>query len=214
MYYTANSGHPFFSVSVWPGNEILMKAIGCRVTSMGLDNFATGQIASLGFNYEGLTFDEVDGAAPHSPTYDSGLPPIILDACVFQNGVEVKVNKFSLNVENKLAMLKDTCDGNISSRLVERTIKGSFNPYKDDTSVANFTSFDANTPFSLFLSAYNPSAVAGEITLGSCIGIYLPNCLILERSIGDQDGIITEEISFQSTRGTAGTTEEMYYGLI
>lgn len=214
MFYTANSGHPFFSVSVWPANETLMKAKGCRVTNMSLDGFETGQVASLGFGYEGLDYDEANGSAAHTPTYDTGLPPIILDACIYQDGVEIQVNKLSFSVENTLGKLSDTCDGNISSRLTSRKITGSFNPYKDDTSVANFTLFNANTSFSLFLSAYNPSAVSGEITMGSCIGIYFPNCILTERGVGDVDGILTEELTFQATRGTAGTTEEMYYGLI
>jgi hypothetical protein len=214
MYYTANSGHPPFSVSVWPANETLMKAIGCRVTSMSLDNFSTGQVASLSFGYEGLDYDEANGSASHTPSYDTGLPPIILDACIYQDGVEIKVNKLSFSLENTLGKLTDTCDGNISSRLTARKVTGSFNPYKDDTSVANFTLFNTNAPFSLFLSAYNPSNTSGEISMGSCVGIYFPNCVITERGVGDLDGILTEEITFQATRGTSGSTEEMYYGLI
>ena len=215
-YYPANSGHIPLSLSYYWANEILQKAIGCKVTTMSIDSFAVGQLANFGFNLEGLSFDELNGSAPHTPTYDTGLPPLILNACIFQDGVEITVNTFALSVQNTLGFITSTCssNGKISSRVTERVLSGTINPYKDDTSVAQYTRFNTNAPFTLFVRAFNPSAVAGEITLGSAIGIYLPNCLITEKAIGDQDGILTDELSFEATRGTAGTTEEMYMGFI
>lgn len=215
-YYPANSGHVPLSASVYWANEILQKAIGCKVTKMSLDNFSVGALASFGFELEGLSFDELDGSAPQSPSYDSGIPPLILNACLFQSGVDVPVNSFGVNLQNSLGFITSTCsaNGKISSRVTGRSISGSFNPYKDDSSVAQFTNFDQNTAFSLFVRAYNPSSVSGEIDMGSIVGIYLPNCLITEKKIGDKDGILTDELTFSATRGVSGTTEEIYIGMI
>jgi hypothetical protein len=215
-YYPANDGHPSLSLSYYWGNTKRTSGAGCKVTTMSLDNFSVGQIASLNFGLEGLSFDEIDGAAPHTPSYDSGLPPLILNACVYQNGTNIQVNQFAVSLTNTLGFLTSTCseNGRISSRVTERTLEGSLNPYMDDTSVAQFTRFNQNTAFSLIAFAYNPSSTAGEIELGSLVGIYLPNCLITEKAYGDQDGILTDELSFAATRGTAGSVEEIYFGVV
>jgi len=74
-YYPANSGHPALSLSYYWGNTIREAAVGCKVTQLSVDNFTTGQIATFNFALEGLSFSEVDGAAPHTPTFDSGSSP-------------------------------------------------------------------------------------------------------------------------------------------
>lgn len=215
-YYPANSAHIPLSLSYYWGNTKTTKAIGCKVTSLSLDNFATGQLASFNFGLEGLSFDEVDGGAPHTPSFDVGLPPLILNSCLYQDGVNLQVNQFAVSLSNTLGFVTSTCsdNGKISSRVVERALEGSLNPYMDDVSVAQFTKFNQNTAFSLAVFSYNPSAVAGEIDMGSVVGIYLPNCLITEKAYGDQDGILTDELSFAATRGTAGSTEEIYIGFV
>lgn len=215
-YYPANSGHKALSISEYLGNEIRATAVGCKVSEMSIDNFSVGQIASFNFGLEGLSFDRINGAAPHTPTFDPALPPLILNACIFQDGVEIQVNTFALTVQNELGFLTSTCssNGKISSRLVKRLLSGSLNPYMDDTSVAQFTKFNQNTEFSLFIRAYNPSSVAGEIEMGSAVGIYLPKCIITELATGDQDGILTDELNYSATRGSAGDTEEIYLGMV
>jgi hypothetical protein len=215
-YYPANSGHIPLSLSVYWANEILQTAFGCKVTKMSLDNFSVGNIASLGFEMEGLGFDESNGSAGFTPSYDSGIPPLILSACLYQDGVDLPINSFGLNLQNTLGFITSTCsaNGKISSRVTARTITGSLNPYKDDTDVGQYTKFNANTEFSLFVSAHNPSSTSGEFDMGSVIGIYLPKCLITEKKIGDQNGILTDELTFAATRGVSGATEEMYIGFI
>jgi hypothetical protein len=186
------------------------------VTSLSIDNFTVGQIANFNFGLEGLSFSEIDGVAPHTPTYDTGIPPLILQACVYQDGVDIPLNQLSLSLSNTLGFIKSTCsaNGKISSRITKREITGTINPYKDDTSVAQFTRFNNNTPFTLVAFAYNPSAVAGEITMGSVVGIYLPNCLITEKTVGDIDGILTDNISFSADRGSAGSNNEIFIGFV
>jgi hypothetical protein len=215
-YYTANSGHPALSLSYYWGNEIVQKAIGCKVASMSVDSFETGQLGALNFSLEGMSYDEANGAAPHTPTLDSGLPPTILSSKVYRDGTEVLVNNVALSLANSLAKISATGNANgVSSiRVSERTISGSFAPYKDDTSVANFTAFNAGTEFSLFFYTANPSSTSGELELGSIVGFYLPKCITSDYKVADKDGVLTDEISFQAVRGTTGSTEELYLGII
>jgi hypothetical protein len=215
-YYPANSGHIPLSLSYYLANEILAKAIGTKVTSLAVENFTTGQIASFNFGLEGLSFDEGNASAPHTPTYDTGLPPLILQACLFQNGIELQINEFTLSLENTLGFLTSTCsaNGRISSRVTDRSISGSFNPFKDDTAATQFDLFNANTEYSLFVSAYNPSSVSGEIQLGSVVGIYLPKCISVEKTIGDQEGLLVDNVNFRATRGESGSTDEMFLGFV
>jgi hypothetical protein len=216
MYLTANADHPALSVSLYWANEMLQKAIGCKVTSMSVDNFTTGQVASFNFGLEGLSYGEENEGAPHSPSYDTGIPPIMLGAKVFQNGTSIDINQFSLSVANTLSFATAVSNpsGKSASRVTERQITGTLNPYKDDTSTANHDAFDAGTEFSLFIYAANPSAVDGELEMGSIVGIYLPKCTLTEAVVGDQEGILTDNLSFQAGRGSDGATEEMYLGLI
>jgi len=215
-FYTANGGNPSLSLSYYWANEIRQAAIGARVNSMSLENFQTGLVASLNFGFEGLNYSEINGVAPHTPTYDSGIPPIILSACVYRNGVALDVNAFGLSLSNTLGFLKSSCDANgrFKGRVTKREITGTINPYKDDTSVAFFTDWNAGTEFSLFAVAYNPSSTTGEFTMGSVTGILLPQCFTTEYTVGDLDGILTDDMSFRATRGSTGTSEEMYMGLI
>jgi hypothetical protein len=139
-----------------------------------------------------------------------------MNACVWRSGTEVKINSLSLSLSNELGFLSDTCssNGKTASRVKGREITGSFNPYKDDTSTTYFDAFVAGTEFSLFAYAYNPSGTTGEFTMGSVVGIWLPQCIVTEFKVAEVDGILVDQMSFRATRGTAGTSEEMYIGLV
>jgi hypothetical protein len=217
MYYTASTGHPALSLSYYWANEIRQAATGAKVTSLSLDNYTVGQVSSLNFGLEGLFYeDEADGVAPHTPSYDSGIPPILLKACVFRDGVSIPVNTLTLSLANTLGFTTSLCseNGKISSRVVSREITGSLNPYKDDTSTDYFDDWDAGTEFSLFAYAFNPSSTAGEFDLGSICSIWLPQCLTTEFQTQDLEGLLVDQMSFRATRGSDGTEEEMYLSLI
>lgn len=216
-YYTADSGHPTLSLSYYWGNEVRQAAAGCRVTSMALENYTVGQVATLNFGLEGMVYeDEADGAAPHTPSYDGGVPPIQLKSCVFYDGTSIPVNTVSLSLANTLGFQTSLCseNGRIGSRIVSREISGTINPYKDDTATTYFDNWDAGTEFSLFTYAFNPSSTAGEFDLGSCVGIWLPQCFTTEFQSGDREGLVVDQLSFRATRGSAGTSEEMYMSLV
>lgn len=209
-YVTADSGHPSLSVSKYIEASVLEQATGCRITNMSLDNFSTGQLASFNFGFEGLDFDRSLTAQPHTPTYDSTLPPIILSACIYQDGTQITVNEFNFSLENTLGFATSTCssNGRTSGRITQRSISGSFNPYKTDNSIADFTKFKNNTEFSLFGSAYIPSGTAGEY--GNVVAFYLPKCISTELSESDQDGLLQETVSFIASRGADASSEELY----
>ena len=215
-YYTASSGHPSLSVSYYWGNEVRQALLGGRVQSMSLDGFSTGGVASLNFGMQGLNFTEADGAAPHTPSYDSGVPPVILSACVYRNGTAMELNDFSVALNNTWAEKRNTCNANGIAGLVldSREITGTMNPYKDDTATTYFDDWVAGTEFSLFATAYTPSSTAGEITLGSAVAIWLPQCVVTEFETTDLNGIVIDQMSFRATRGSAGTSEEMYLGMV
>jgi len=209
-YVTANSGHPSLSVSKYLETSRLDQAAGCRVNNFSLENFSTGQLASFNFGFEGLNFDQTITAQPHSPDYDDSLPPIILDACVYQDATQIHVNEFAFSVENTLGFATSTCspNGKISGRVTERTVTGSFNPYKQDDDVSNFDKFNNNTEFSLFAQAHNPTSTSGEYD--QVVAMYMPNCISTEISESDQDGLLQEGISYSAGRGADGTAEEIF----
>lgn len=213
-YTVADSGHPSLSVSKYVETSRLEQAAGARVTSMALENFTTGQLASFNFGFEGMSFDQSLTAQPHTPDYQDSLPPIILEACVYQDGVLIDVNEVSVSVENTLGFATSTCsaNGRLSGRATERVVSGSFNPYKQDDSVAQFTKFDANTEYSMFLFAKVPSATAGEYD--QTVAIYIPQCVTTELAEADQDGLLQETVTFSAGRGSQGTSNEIYIAFI
>lgn len=209
-YTVADSGHPSLSISKYIEEAILEQATGCRVNSMALENFTTGQLASFNFGFEGLSFDRSVTAQPHDPNFSDALPPIILSACVYQDDTEIDINELSFSVENTLGFATSTCspNGRISGRASERSITGSFNPYKQDDSIDQFTKFNENTEFSLFGSAHIPSSTAGEYS--QVVGFYMPKCIATELAETDQDGLLQEEVSFSAARGTSGESDELF----
>jgi len=209
-YVTANSGHPTLSVSKYLETTVLEQAAGCRVNNMSLEGFTTGQLASFNFGFEGMNFDRSLTAQPHTPLYDNSKPPIMLGACVYQDGVQINVNEFAFSMENTLGFATSTCspNGKISGRATERSITGSFNPYKQDDSVSDFDKFNDNTEFSLFATANNPTTTAGEYS--QVCSIYMQSCISTELSESDQDGLLQEGISFSAGRGDDSSKEEIY----
>jgi hypothetical protein len=214
QYSTANSGHPSLSISKYIESAKLEQAAGARVTSMSLENFTTGQISSMNFGFEGLSFDRSLTASPFTPNYDDTLPPITLRACVYQDGNQIQVNALTMSLENTLGFVTSTCsaNGRISSRVTERSITGTFNPYKQDDDLTQFNKFKCNETYTLFAYAYNPELDANcEFTgeFSNAVAILLPNCNTTELGESDQDGLLIDDVTFEATRGSSGTNEEL-----
>lgn len=209
-YVPADSGHPSLSISKYMEQARLEQATGARVSSMALESFTTGQLANWNFGFEGLDFDASLTAQPHTPNFSDALPPIILQACVYQDGVQLDVNEVSISLENSLGFATSTCaaNGRISGRATERNVTGSFNPYKEDDDVSQWDKFKNNTEFSIFGFAFVPSSTAGEY--GQVCAFYMPKCIITEVSEGDQDNLLQNELSFTAARGSDAASEELY----
>jgi len=208
-YTPTDDSHPSFTVSKWIEDAVLEQATGCKTTSLSVESFSTGQVASMKMGFEGADYNRSVSALGTTPSYDTSETPIILDACIWQDGTQLEINDFTLNIENTLGWIKDTCAGKSSSRITGRQISGTINPYKADDSVANFTKFDNNTPFSLVITAHNPGAT-GEYS--ESISFYMPVCVTTELSEGDIDGVLTDSISF-TANSVDGTIKELYISM-
>ena len=215
-WLTAASGHPSLSMTTFWGNEIEERGIGMKVAQMSLENFAVGQVPRLNFGLQGLSFYHGNGAAAHTPSYDSGLPPIVLGACVWRAGTKISVPNFQFQLQNTLAGLDATCNENGTSglRVSGRDITGTITPYKDDTTFGYYTDWKAGTEFSLFAYAFIPSSTAGEIVMGSVVGFWMPKCIATSFKVSDVDGVLVDELQFSARRGGDGATEELYIGVV
>lgn len=210
-WYAANTGHPNLSVTKYVDDVITETAYGTRCTSMALEGFSTGGLTSLSFGFEGVGYSRTVAAPGYTPSYDTSLPPVILNASVFVDGVEVDVNEVTFSLENVVGWATSTgsSNGRISGRVAERDITGTMNPYKQSDSVAFFTKFDLNTQFSLFFYAYNPT-VTGEFN--EVVAFYLPANVLTELAEADQDGVLQDALTFKASTGT-GTGSELYFSM-
>jgi hypothetical protein len=185
---------------------------------MALESFTTGKIATMKFGYEGLSFDEIAQVSPYTPSYDNALPPVVLSATVYLAGVAVNVMSVAVSIDQPLSFLEATgnANGRFSGRASgERKITGTIAPYKDDTSVTNFTNWKNNTDVSILLTcALQDSAAAGQFVLGNCWALYLPQVRIVEKSVVNQSGALQDSMTFEAHGGNAGQTPEIALGII
>lgn len=213
-YTVAESGHPTLSITKFIDSAIKETAMGCRVNKFALQNFSTGKIPTLNFGFDGLTFNRELDTPAYSPSYDSALPPIVLDGRAYMNGSEIVINELAFSLENTTGFSTSiaSANGKVSSRVTERKITGTFNPYQEVDDVSNYTKFVANTEFSLFAYAKNDTSTSGEFK--NVVAVYMPNCLITELGQADADGLVQENITFQASRGSSGTSNEIYFCFI
>lgn len=212
--YFSSDSEPTFTNSVYWGDEIKEQFSGCRANAMAIENFSTGQIPSANFSWQALSFTEVDGSAPVTPSFDDEVPPLALSVKVFKDADCLDMNELGLNVENVISDLVSVkeASGKVSSRISERAITGSLTPYLDDASVDLFNDFDTDTDFELVVLLGNPSGVAGELDLGSLVGFYCPQAAFTSLGKGDQDGIMTRPAEFQAHAGATGDQTEVFFG--
>ena len=203
----------YLSLSTYWANTVREAVVGGQITNLSLANWEVGKVARWSCTMQGLTYTRIDGAAPHTPAYISQVPPVLLSASIFQDATEIKIKSFSLSIDNEIAKLTNIGDSNgaFQQILTKRTVTGSFAPYMDDTSVANFTAFNADTAFSIMLVAGTVDS-NGDFNEGSITGIYLPQCIFTANSITNEDGVLMESLEFRAHRGTEGTSDEVYIG--
>lgn len=202
-YETADSGHPSFSVTKYEtGSDtdyIETYGAGCKVGTMAIENFTTGQMPTISFTYEGMSFGSSSSSPSYTPTYDSAAPVIALGACIYQDGTALGVNDFTLSLENTLGFKTTTCssNGRTGSRVTARNITGTLNPYKQDNSVAQYTKWLNDTTFSIFGYAYNPDS-SGNMT--EVVAFYLPSVQITEFAQADNEGLLQDSLSWTARK--------------
>jgi hypothetical protein len=209
-YLGAESGHPTLSISQYKDSLIRDYAVGCRVNKMTLADFATGKTPTLNFGFDGLDFNRSETAPSYSPSYDTALPPLVLDAKAYMNATALTINELSISLENTVSFATaiSAANGKISSRVTERKVSGTINPYQENDNTDNYDKFLAGTEFSLFAYAKNDTSTSGQFQ--NIVAFYLPKCTITEMADSDADGLVQDSLSFIASRGTAGTTNELY----
>jgi len=218
-YYPSNSFSDYesLSLSYYSGDEIIERGMGCRPLSMAVSNFTASGLASLDFALEGVDYVEADGSAPHTPAYDTGTPPVIQNASLYIDSDEFCLESFAMSIENSKANLPSICaDSGVRGTRWngKRSVTGSINPYKDDTTVDFYTKLKANTAFSLFAFAANPSGTAGEFELGSIVAYYMPYCTVTKKVTGDIEGVLTDDIEFTADGTASGAETEVFISFI
>ena len=218
-YKPADTGHKSFSSNYYwgsGGDGVKQTGLGCRTKGVALEGFTTGELPMLKFDFEGMTYTHAASSnAPHTPTFDSSLPSVVLNSKIYKGGSEINVNDVSLNIEQPIKFLTSTgsLNGKTAGRAAgKRGVSGSINPYADGASVANFTAWEAGTTFSLVGFTANPVATV-LYSLGSIVGFYLPRCVITKINYADQEGVIIENIEFMASGGTSGGSSEIHIGI-
>jgi hypothetical protein len=209
--YYFNEGAPTLSVTHYLGGEIEERNSGLRCISASLENWSTAQLANWNFSMEGLTQTRSVASPAFTPAFDSSsLPPVLVGACVYfgepGSMLELQYNELSLTLENTKADILSACSpsGKIGSRFTEFKTTGSFVPYMEDDDVVRFGNFDMNDTVSIFGFAKNPGMVSGQDL--QWVAFWIPNAKITEIPAADQDGILTDSISFQSFREAGNDT--------
>ena len=212
-YYPGDEDHKAISVSRYIEDAIVEKSVGSKMVSMAMSGFETGAMAKFEFGFEGLYPDREVSAIGYTPSFDSALPPIILSACIYQDGVALPVNSVGFSVENELGKITSTCaaKGTISSRVTGRGITGTIDPYKQNDDIAQWEKFEDGDEYSIFGYAKVPTGVTGEY--GDVFAFYMPYCLSTELGEGDQDGILKDSITFNAGGGS-DQDEEIFISFI
>lgn len=205
--YYPDDNWPTISASLYNGGEILDKEMGLRCLTGSIENWTTGQVPTLSFGVEGIESDRTVTATPFVPNFSAdALPPVLLDACAYLGGIEIDYNEFALSIENTKADIPTACQpsGKAGTRITQLSVSGSINPYMEDDDVVRWDAFEANSDTSLFVFARNPGAVVGEGKEWICV--WLPKIKITELGTGDQDGVLTDAISFQAFKSAGNDT--------
>lgn len=207
IYYHASNA-PTFSTTHFIGGVIKEEVSGCRSVSAELQSWEGGSVSSFNFNVEALDLDQSEDtpAGIEADFSTSALPPVLLGACVWINGVKVSYNSLGLTLENTKAEILSACSssGKVGSRFTRFVASGEIAPYMDDDNVDRFTAFNNGDSISVFGYASNPTGVAGEIE--EVVAFWLPQAKITAMPNGDEDGIMTNQISFKGFKNLGGDT--------
>jgi hypothetical protein len=205
--YYAKDGAPTLSLTEYLGGEIEDKIYGLRAVSGALQAWETGQVASWNFSLAGAKFDKAVGTPSFTPDFSGyAAAPVMLNACVWIDGVKVPYTSLALNVENTKVDLLSVCSaqGKIGSRFNKLVVTADIVPYMEMDDVDRFNKFNLNQSVSVFGYAYNETAVAGEKK--EIVAFYLPQAKITELPASNVDLVLTENMKLQAHKAAGEDT--------
>lgn len=188
VYKPVSTG--FESCTIYRYNDgKLQKYTGC-VGNLQCD-FTVGGFFLFTFNMVGHFVSETDVALV-SPTYDTTVPPVVLNGAFVANSYSAIISALQFDLGNTLAMPPDFngSDGFGIIQVTDRKVTGSFDPQDVLVATHNFMSeFTAGTSMVLGTGAVGPAA-------GNKIQIDMAAIKISELAPGDRDGVATLQESF------------------
>ena len=215
-YGPVTADHPPLSVTVFEdadptGPEWQFR--GCRVSSIAMTDFVTGQIPKATITLEVLDFKKIIGGVPTGIVFETTEPEVLINQFAERDGANQQINNFELTIANTVARQNDltTAGGTQCMRVTERVVTGSFDPFVDSASIAEFTLFDDNTSFELIIAVGNKNT-AGDFTQGSVSAVWLPQSILTEIADVDADGVVTQNLPFQAHINT--TDDDIYFGFV
>jgi len=216
-YRTADSGHPSLSITKYNTNSDATSAAtretaaGCKINSMSIENWTTGQQPTITFAYEGMEYTNTVAVSSYTGTYDDALPVVALNACIYKDGVSLPMNDFTVSVENTIDPKTTTCseNGRVGLRVSNRSISGTVNPYKADDSVAEWDDWDDDTTFSLFAWGYNATTSGNKEEV---VSLFMPNCQYTEVTQASLGGLAQNAFTYMARKDSDGPTLSIAFG--
>lgn len=178
---------------------LLLKLTGCR-GKCSFD-FSVGKAAMASFDFTGHFVSLTDAALP-SATYDSALPPMLVNVPFTIGGYAAVISKlaFDLGIELSIPENIAATDGYGEIQITGRTPTGSFNPARVTKATKDFIA-DWQSGAALALD----TGVIGA-TPGNRLQTTMPKVTYTEVGRGNQNNIGTYENKFQAAEN-AGDDE-------
>lgn len=129
---------------------------------------------------------------PGSGTFDSGVPPVLINASVYLGDVAAAIGTFTLNLNNSVQVSDDPAEeyGHDIAEIMSRDIRATMNPLKGLLSSVNaFADFQANTTRDVWLNWGGTS--------GNRISILLEDCQIAAPTQEDLNGAIADGLTLK-----------------
>jgi hypothetical protein len=211
-YYHTSDDQPL-SVTWYPGGEIEEQYTGMDCVSATLESWTANQTPSWSFSFTGLDVTKAVDTPSVSVDFSSDADvPVMQGAKAYLGGTAVDYIELGLSIENTRADMPaaNQSTGKIGSRKTEFAVTGSINPYMASDSVARWETYNDGDTTSFFAYASNPTGTTGEFN--QIVAIWLPNVKITNMPMGDQDGVLTDNIEFKAFR-SAGN-DSIFLGFI
>ena len=154
-------------------------------------NFTVGGFFVFTFNMVGHFVSETD-ATLVSPTYDSTVPPVVLNGSFAANSYAAVIGALQFDLGNVLAMPPDfnSADSYGTVQITDRKVTGSFDPQDVLVATHDFMAeFTAGTSMVLATGAVGPAA-------GNKVQIDMPAIKFSDHAPGDRDGVATLQETF------------------